>query len=675
MVLIGWFFSYLLGNAAENFYVFSAVLVLFSGLYIWLEKTIHHYGGRNKQLFRISFFVGLLFGFFHAHFVQSQFLVEQPATQTKLLVRVHSVSAASFVGEILDKAEVASTKKMAKDEQAITKASEKKFVPKIKLRFLKRPQQVELFAGAQVEASLSSCRKLDNSKSLFNRLESFGHIHYHCYLKDLQLLSEPAPWRIKVQKIIQKKLAKLPADSLAAGFLLGETSHIPFHSLSMFRKMGVAHIFSASGLHVGILSGIIVLPFSLLKLTPLGLWAALVFSFFYLMLLDFKVSLFRAFLFLLFFILLKIFDKKTSGLYLVLASTFVIELFAPLSLFTVSYILSAGITLTIIYLFPVYRSILQRFVIEKNPKQKFLLQFRKKSKNFFIDQTSLTLAAFTGSLFFSYIIFDYVNALSLLYNFVMVPLTGIYLFFVLLLFVWSPAKYFIEAGDWFFYALTKVHHHLFNKYFPVLMDSFMLYYLVFSFLLLIVLLYFFFSGKAWSIRKYGLLVFLAFFFSFFLQFPLQKNDQSKYYSFPYGVLHYQKGHLQVYGKPADFIKEKFDIAKTLNNLAIWKAEAEFPQELQTKRSFLGKINELESSSSSAALLRLMDERERMTCVVFQSISRKNYWQPKEIAECQEIHWVVGKKFRFNQKRAEKFFSRFGFQGAVKKSSYFKWQDL
>lgn len=675
MVFIGWFFSYLLGNVVENFYVFSTALVLFSGLYIWLEKVIHHYGGKYKQAFRISFFIGLLLGFFHSHFVQSQFLLEQPLTKTNLLVKVHSVSPASFVGEIIDKAEVLATKQTVENKKTVTEALEKKMTAKIKLRFLKRPKQVELFAGAQVKASLSGCRKLEAGKSLFNRLELLGHIHYHCYLEDLQLVSKPAVWRVKTQSLIQEKLSFLPDESLAAGFLLGKTSHIPFHSLSMFRKMGVAHIFSASGLHVGILSGIIILPFSLAKMTPVGLLFSLVFSFFYLMLLDFKVSLFRAFLFLVFYILLKMLDKKTTGLYIVLASTFVMEMFAPLSLFTVSYILSAGITLTIIYLFPVYRSILQRFVINKNSKQTFLLQFAQKSNLFLIDQTSLTLAAFSGSLFFSYVIFDYVNALSLLYNFVMVPLTGIYLFFVLLLFVWSPAKYFIKAGDWFFYTLTEVHHHFFNKYFPTLVDSFMLYYLALSFLLLILVLYFFFSGKVWSIRKYGIIVFTAFFFSFFLQFPLQKNEQTQYYSFPYGVLYYQKGNLQVYGKPANFIKENFNIAKTLNNLSIWQVAAEFPQELQTEKNFLGKINTLTSSSSSAALLRFMDNQEKMICVVFQSISRKNYWKPKEIAQCQEIHWVVSKKFRYDQKRAEKFFARFGFQGMVKKTGYFRWQNL
>lgn len=664
MIYLGWFFSYLLRNSAGNFSLFVSVLVLAILGYLLLDRFVFEARSKSKfgrgQIFKVSFFIGLLGGFFHAHVIQGKFAVQEPVLQKPFAVTVDSVSRRSFIGE--------------------SRLNENR---NIKIRFLSKPADVPLFSHDEVVVKVKSCKKLDGKKSLFNKLEILQRVHYHCYLEDMQRMSETPAWRLAVQKKVQEKLSQLNPTSLAGGFLLGQTDHIPFHSLSMFRKMGVAHIFSASGLHVGILSGIIILPFSLLGFTTLGFWAALIFSFFYLALLDFKVSLFRAFLFLLFFVVLKQLDKKTQSVYILLASTFVIELFAPLSLFTVSYILSAGITLIILYLFPVYRSILKRFVMERADHKKHSLKNKTKNKikSFLIDHGALTLAAFSGSLFLSYIIFDYVNVLSLFYNFIMVPLTGVYLTFCLLLFAFYPfpvlAKFFIHAGDSFFYGLTSVHHNLFNRFFPTLLTPFMNYYLIVAFLLLFFLFYLFLNGKAWTIKKYGMIIFLGFFVSFFLQFPLKfsQNQGEKFYAFPYGVLYYQNGNIKIYGQAAKFMQKKLSLAKKLESLPVWNVSAQNNELVEKEKSFFGRIDRLEISSSSAALMRFTNKQNKMICVVFQSISRKNYWKPKEIAECENIYWVLSKKFRYKEKYAKKFFARFGFKGKIYKSKYFKWIQL
>lgn len=700
MFFIGWFFAYVLRHIAAHFVLFAFALVLFLGLYALLDRFLS--GKKNAGNFKYMLFFGLLVGFLQAHVLQRHLSWQPPPLQTAINTKVLSLSAKSFVGQVFlepNTLQPQAQKIFGTSHSSL--ATVNAIMPFIKenknkitkIRFLKMQASKQIFSGMQVEVSLASCKKLTWGKQLFYNFEILQGISHHCYLKTQPLNKHELTWvqkkRLGAHTLIEKKLQLLSPHSLAAGFLLAQTSQIPSLALNMFRKMGIAHIFSASGLHVGILTGIIVLPFSLIGFTSLGFALALPAAFFYLVLLDFKVSLMRAFLFLLFFVVLRFWDKKTAPLYILLASTFLMELYSPFSLFTISYVLSAGITLTILYLFPFYQAVLKRFFIEKENQESrtknglaiTLQHWKTKSRNFLIDHSALTLAAFSGSLFLSYFIFDYVNALSIFYNFIVVPFSGVYLALCLLLFVFPWVKYLIDLGDSFFYGLTQIHHWFFDRYFPSLLLPFMYYYLVIAFLLLLWGLFLYSRGRAWTLKKYGYLFFATLLMAFFLQFPFTLPKEEGFYTFPYGVLHYQKGNVKVYGKAAAFLDEKFSLAKQLKNKAIWNVEAENLQSIANEKDFFGTAASLPATSSTPALIRFAittykDDKE-MLCVVFQSLGRKkeNYWQPQEIAECQNIVWVVSKKFRYKQKRAQKFFARFGFQGKVEKGRYFKWNSI
>ena len=126
--------------------------------------------------------------------------------------------------------------------------------------------------------------------------------------------------------------------SYASALLLGMRSLIPSEDRQAFSRLGIAHILSVSGFHVGILIGVLALLFRLLRLSQrvrLVLYAAVLG--FYVLLCGQSQPVVRAALFLLLMTEGRILNRPRSGLHALCAVMFVMVLFSPVQVTSASF--------------------------------------------------------------------------------------------------------------------------------------------------------------------------------------------------------------------------------------------------------------------------------------------------------------------------------------------------
>lgn len=142
----------------------------------------------------------------------------------------------------------------------------------------------------------------------------------------------------------------------ASAMLLGMRSLIPSDDRQAFSRLGIAHILSVSGFHVGVLIGILNLLFHLLKLRQsvrLLLYAVLLF--FYSSLCGMSQPVIRASLLMLLGLEGRILNRPRSGLHLLSAVLFIMVLVSPVQVTSASFQLTFCAVFGLVWVMPYIR--------------------------------------------------------------------------------------------------------------------------------------------------------------------------------------------------------------------------------------------------------------------------------------------------------------------------------
>lgn len=128
------------------------------------------------------------------------------------------------------------------------------------------------------------------------------------------------------------------SGSYASALLLGMRSLVPSEDHDAFSKLGIAHILSVSGFHVGILISVLALLFRLLRLSqPVRLVLYILVCSFYAALCGMNQPVIRASLFFLLFTEGRILNRTRSGLHIFSAALFLMVLFSPTQVTSASF--------------------------------------------------------------------------------------------------------------------------------------------------------------------------------------------------------------------------------------------------------------------------------------------------------------------------------------------------
>lgn len=273
----------------------------------------------------------------------------------------------------------------------------------------------------------------------FSFLLYYNNFYFRLNRKNCQT-EEIFDLRFQIRKGIEENLEKggLKGDSkgIALGLLLGDSSYLSFGLKNRARESGILHIFAASGLHIGVLVGFVFgicslikfLPRYLVKLIPLGV------SLVYLWLLNFPVSLTRAFFFLFCVTCASLLYRKIHKMDLLIVSAFFVLVLNREEFLSISFLLSFGAVFGILFM--------------KNLFDKMLFG---ETKGWFVDLVTVSLSASIGTFPTLVYYFKSYSFGSILINLAVVPLTGILLPFLYLgLLLESISLSFLADYFWFY---------------------------------------------------------------------------------------------------------------------------------------------------------------------------------------------------------------------------------
>lgn len=213
------------------------------------------------------------------------------------------------------------------------------------------------------------------------------------------------------------------------GMLTGETSFIDDNALTSFRYGGIAHIFAVSGLHIGIVFGVLGFLCKKLRLNKYaGAVLCVVSVFFYAGVCGFTVSSLRAAIMCTVAVLSKLIYAKNDGLNSLSFAVTILLLINPLSLFSVGFQLSVCAVGGIFIFSNSFKRLLNKIKISESLLDKIK---GTKSKRFFgrlkipakiSSAFTVTLSAQAGTLPVMLASFGYISGAGLILNVIIVPL-------------------------------------------------------------------------------------------------------------------------------------------------------------------------------------------------------------------------------------------------------------
>ncbi|NKB21954.1 MAG: DUF4131 domain-containing protein [Alphaproteobacteria bacterium] len=270
-----------------------------------------------------------------------------------------------------------------------------------------------------------------SKQAFFKRL---GAVGYAVRKPELLRQSEDNELRTAIarlrQTLTERILRSLPGTTggFAAALITGERGRIPDDVLSAMRESGLAHLLAISGLHIGLVAGILffVCRFLLSLVEPIAIrwpikkWAAgmaLFGSFFYLLISGMTLPTQRAFLMLSLALLAVMIDRRAISMQMVAWAGCAILAIVPESLFNVSFQMSfaAVIALVAVYergsFLPITRAMTPVFRL-----------------TFYIAGVLLTtVVASLATAPFALFHFNQVALYSMLANVLAVPITGLWI--------------------------------------------------------------------------------------------------------------------------------------------------------------------------------------------------------------------------------------------------------
>ena len=271
-------------------------------------------------------------------------------------------------------------------------------------------------------------------------------------------------------------------------FILGDSSKINKNILNSYRDLGISHLFALSGMHVSVLTGIIIYFLKQANLKELSIY---LFSFLFLLLfisiIGFKPSIFRAVLFFICFSINRIyyFYIKPYNIFLLVFS--VTLLISPNSLFDIGFLYSFFISLG-------------------------LLVFVDRIRKFdgFIKKTLYTsLIAFIISLPITLYNFCQINFLSIFFNIFYIPFISIIIFPLALVTFVFP---FLDKILFIFINILESITTLFNQInlFKIVFYKGNVFFNCIYIVIIILVLYKMYKGKYYFLILIVLLLFINF---------------------------------------------------------------------------------------------------------------------------------------------------------------------
>ena len=212
-------------------------------------------------------------------------------------------------------------------------------------------------------------------------------------------------YRLYAKSLLEKGMGKEQA-SISYAVLFGDKTEVPSDVKLAYRDAGIIHILTVSGLHVGFLIAFIMFIFKKCKLNRYVSFALMaIFLILYSWLCGFSPSVVRASVMGIVIMLSRLGSRRYDSLSSLGVAGLIILIFSPLSALDVGFLMSFFSVGTIFFAFPAVARLLVKFLPRKAA-----------------EMISLTICAQLGIVPFLSIFSESFNILSIIANFVILPI-------------------------------------------------------------------------------------------------------------------------------------------------------------------------------------------------------------------------------------------------------------
>lgn len=309
-------------------------------------------------------------------------------------------SETSFVG-IVDEI------KKSDDYYKITIKSKEKIIGSY---YSKEPLNISLGDKITFKGTLSKPKNntipntFNYRKYLYNH-----HVYYLVKIDNIKVISKTRSVKYKVKNYIVKRSEKFKHSDYFKAFLIGDKSEMDDYSI--FQKNGVSHLFAISGMHLSLLSGIILFLFKKSRFKEI---LACIFLILFSMITNYSASIYRSLLLFIYIVLNKKLDLRISTVNVLLLVVCTLLIFNPLIIYDMGFLYSVSVSLGLI-LFNKYMK-----------------------KNYFVNMFLTSFIAFLFSLPIT-LYYNYeINLMQIINNVVIVPLVSIIIYpLTILTFIFS----------------------------------------------------------------------------------------------------------------------------------------------------------------------------------------------------------------------------------------------
>lgn len=283
-------------------------------------------------------------------------------------------------------------------------------------------------------------------------------------------------YRDNMKDFINQKFES-PNKDIIIGMLFGDTSGIDYDTKLSFNRTGLSHIFATSGLHVVILSYVILLVLGLFKINLKLKYSLCIFLIFIFMaMVGFSTSVVRAGIMIIILYLSRIFEQNYNSINSLILAGIIITISNPYSVLSLGFQLSFLATLGILYVYPK----LNLKLIYKLKINNVFLKFIVKTilLSFSITITTLPITLFN---------FNEISLISPITNLITYPIMAVtvsagfvilFLFLINLSFITTPLIYILGLGIKFLISIANSFSNFNFTYVPLGFDFVKLWFIV-----------------------------------------------------------------------------------------------------------------------------------------------------------------------------------------------------
>ena len=309
-------------------------------------------------------------------------------------------SETSFVG-IVDEI------KKSNDYYKITIKSKEKIIGSY---YSKEPLNISLGDKITFKGTLSNPKNNTIPNTFNYRKYLYNHyVYYLVKIDNIKVISKTRSVKYKVKNYIVKRSEKFKHSDYFKAFLIGDKSEMDDYSI--FQKNGVSHLFAISGMHLSLLSGIVLFVFKKSRFKEI---LACIFLILFSMITNYSASIYRSLLLFIYIVLNKKLDLRISTVNVLLLVVCTLLIFNPLIIYDMGFLYSVSVSLGLI-LFNKYMK-----------------------KNYFVNMFLTSFIAFLFSLPIT-LYYNYeINLMQIINNVIIVPLVSIIIYpLTILTFIFS----------------------------------------------------------------------------------------------------------------------------------------------------------------------------------------------------------------------------------------------